>query len=163
MNRTVMAWVVAAVLAIGGVVPFFTGAASMLYLSTPAQGPQPLVVIYLPFWSAALLVPSSLLVFVLVGRAVGFARFARPLLIMATGAWALDITGFLRVGPSGSLVLTQPAGAMFRQVVRSLRETWSVSGPQIGWIMLVGVFVVAVLVEMMLSRKKAQRVRGRPE
>lgn len=156
LNRASIAWLIAVVLVIGGAVPFATGSANMIVTSSFIVGPEALAVVMLPFWSATFFAASFVLVFALVGERVGFAGITRPLLVVVTGAWALDAINFWNVEPHVRLVSSDSVGTMFRAAARGLRGYWSIGGSQIGWIMLVMVVALAVGLEIALSRRRAR-------
>lgn len=161
-NRISIAWVASVVLAIVGLVPFFTGGAgvidpplSKLY-APPLTGLYAPLVFVLPPWAAALFAASLVLVFVLVGGAVGFAGLSRPLLVIVLGAWVLDATGFWNVGlPVGRLVEAESVGDMFRLTAQNLHVEWLIGGSLLGWIMLLLVIALAIGMEIVLSRRRA--------
>ncbi len=155
MNRTLIAWLIAVVLAIGGLVPFFTASARVI--TPPVTRLYAPLVFIVPPWSAVLFAASFVLAFALAGGVLRFAGTTRPLLIVVTGAWVLHATGFWRIGlPVDRLVEAESAGDMFRLTSRNAHEDWVIGGSQLGWAFLVVVVVLSVVVEMILSRKKVQ-------
>jgi hypothetical protein len=153
--RTLIAWAVAAVLLIVGLVPFVVADARVL--APPLSRLYAPLVLLLPPWSAALLAASLATAFVLVGHAAGFVRTARPLLIVVAAAWVFDATGFWRVIlPVDQLIEAQSVGDMFRLTAQNLREDWQIGGSLVGWIMLVMIVSLAVGLEIVLSRKQAR-------
>jgi hypothetical protein len=140
-------------MAIAGVMPLLAGSARVILPSLRrVDGPM---VFVLPSWSAMLLALSFVVIFVLVAGALRFASIARPLLILVAGAWTLHATGFWRVGlPVDRLVGAESVGAMFRLTTRNFHEDWQIGGRLLGWMMLIVVLVVAVAVEIILSRRK---------
>lgn len=157
--RTLTAWAVAAVLLIVSLVPFFVADARVLAPSfSRLYAP---VVLLLPPWSAALLASSLVTAFVLAGHAAGFVRIARPLLIVVTGAWVFDATGFWRVIlPVNQLIGAESVGDLFRLAAQNLSEDWQIGGSLVGWMMLVAIVALAVGLEIVSSRKKGDQNRS---
>lgn len=152
LNRTLLARSTVAVLTIGGLVPFFTGAARVIVPPiTRLAAPLALV---LPFWSALLFGVSFVLACALLQRSLRFTSTTRPLLLIVAGAWALDATGFWRLGlPVDRLTQAESVRAMFELVARNLHEDWVIGGSLLGWIILTVIVVLAVTLEAILSRK----------
>lgn len=153
MSRTLLAWVIAGIMAIAGVMPLLTGSARVI--RAPLRRIYAPMLFVVPPWSAMLLALSLVLAYVLLAGALRFASIARPLLILVAGAWTLHATGFWRVGlPVDRLVGAESVGAMFRLTTRNFHEDWQIGGSLLGWMMLIVVLVVTIAAEKMLSRRK---------
>lgn len=153
MSRTLLAWLIAGIMAIAGVMPLLTGSARVI--RAPLRRIYAPMLFVVPPWSAMLLALSLVLAFVLAAGVLRFASIARPLLILVTGAWTLHATGFWRVGlPVDRLVGAESVGDMFRLTARNSHEDWHIGGSQLGWMMLGVVLVVAITVEIILSRRR---------